>query len=131
MFSPPLARRLEVSQTIDAFRHREQHYRQQDKTNPLIENYLSTLINYNNKCMNTITKSNNIIPYSGKFSREKIFTNFVIYSHPQKFSPQNFRHATSIMQSVLTFHESFLREMLPSYIPISESFSLVRFPAIR
>ena len=35
------------------------------------------------------------------------------YSHPLKFSPRNFRHATPIYAVSLTFHESFLREMFP------------------
>ena len=46
-----------------------------------------------------------------KFSREKTFTNSRFYSHPQKFSPRNFRHATPIYAISLTFRESFL----PSY----------------
>ena len=37
------------------------------------------------------------------------------FSHPWKFSPRNSRHPTPIMQLVLAFRESFLREMLLSY----------------
>ena len=37
------------------------------------------------------------------------------YSHPQKFSPQNFRHATPIYVISLTFRDNFLHKMLHSY----------------
>ena len=67
------------------------------------------------------------VPYSGKLSREKIFTNFAIFHHPQKFSPRNSRHATPIMRPVITFCESFLRKMLLSYRS-AKVFSLKNFP---
>ena len=47
--------------------------------------------------------------------------------HPRKFSPRNSRHATPIMQPVLTFRESFLCEMLLSY-GSAKVFSLENFP---
>ena len=62
------------------------------------------------------------LPYSEKLSWEKTFTNFAIYSHSRKFSPQNFRHATPIYAISLTFHE-----MLSSYRSV-KLFSLESFP---
>ena len=64
------------------------------------------------------------IPYSVKLSRKKIFTNFVIFQPSTKvFSTTYHTHyATS-----LTFRESFLHEMFPSYRS-AKVFSLESFP---
>ena len=37
-----------------------------------------------------------VIPYSGKFLRVKIFTDFAILQPPAKVFSKNFRHATPI-----------------------------------
>ena len=57
------------------------------------------------------------LPYSGKFSRKKIFTNFAIFKlqppaivFSTKFWACHTHYAIS-----LTFRESFLYEMFPSY----------------
>ena len=54
------------------------------------------------------------LPYSGKFSKEKIFTNFAILQSPAKVFSTNFKHATPIMQPVLTLHGSFLPWKFPA-----------------
>ena len=50
--------------------------------------------------------------YSGNLSREKPSW---LYSNPREFSLQNCRHATHVYAISLTFCESFLRKLLPSY----------------
>ena len=67
------------------------------------------------------------LPYSGKLSREKTFTNFAIFRLSVKVFYTKFRHATPIMWPALTFRESFLRKMLPSYWSV-KVFSLEIFP---
>ena len=67
------------------------------------------------------------IPYSGNFRGRKLSRISRFFSHSRKFSPRNSRHATPIMQPVLAFHESFLREMLLSYRS-ANVFSLKNFP---
>ena len=65
--------------------------------------------------------------YSGKLSREKTLTNFAIFQPSVKVFSMKSRHATPIMQPVLTFREIFLREMLLSYRS-AKVFSLENFP---
>ena len=74
-----------------------------------------------------VNNTSGIVPYSRKLSREKTFTKFAIFPPSAKVSPQNSRHATSIMRPVSTFRESFLREMLLSYRS-AKIFSLENFP---
>ena len=51
------------------------------------------------------------------------------YSHPQKFSPRNFRHATPIYAISLPFREVFSTKC--SFLPICKSFLPWKFPTIR
>ena len=55
--------------------------------------------------------------YRGKLLMEKLSRIFQFYIHPWNLSPWNFRHTTPIYAISLTFHKSFLREMLPSNNP--------------
>ena len=64
---------------------------------------------------------------AGNFRGRKLSRISRFFTHPRKFSPRNSRHATPIMRPVLTFHESFLREMLLSYRS-AKVFSLENFP---
>ena len=64
---------------------------------------------------------------AGNFQGRKLSRISRFFSHPRKFSPRNSRHATPIMRPVLTFRESFLREMLLSYRS-AKVFSLENFP---
>ena len=64
---------------------------------------------------------------AGNFRGRKLSRISRFFSHPRKFSPRNSRHATPIMRPVLTFRESFLREMLLSYRS-AKVFSLENFP---
>ena len=72
------------------------------------------------------------VPYSGKLSREKTFTNFAIF---QPSISESFLHEILGMPhplcDQLIFRKNFLREMLLSYVPIRESFLPRKFPAIR
>ena len=63
----------------------------------------------------------------GNFRGRKLSRISRFYSRPRSFSPRNFRHATLIYAISLTFCESFLREMLPSYRSV-KVFSLENFP---
>ncbi len=74
----------------------------------------------------------------GRYSRYRIAGNFRgrklsrilrFYSHPRKFSPRNFRHATPIMRSVY-IPRKFSPQNAP-FLPIRESFLPQKFPAIR
>ena len=62
---------------------------------------------------------------AGNFWGRKLSRISRFFSHPQKFSPRNSRHATLIMRPVLTFCE-----MLLSYRS-RENFLPRKFPAIR
>ena len=64
---------------------------------------------------------------AGNFRGRKLSRISRFFSHLRKFSPRNSRHATPIMRPVLTFHESFLCEMLLSYRS-AKVFSLENFP---
>ena len=64
---------------------------------------------------------------AGNFRGRKLSRISRFFSLPRKFSPRNSRHATPIMRPVLTFRESFLREMLLSYRS-AKVFSLENFP---
>ena len=64
---------------------------------------------------------------AGNFRGRKLSRISRFFSHPRKFSPRNSSHATPIMRPVLTFRESFLREMLLSYRS-AKVFSLQNFP---
>ena len=64
---------------------------------------------------------------AGNFRGRKLSRISRFSRHPRKFSPRNSRHATPIMRPVLTFRESFLREMLLSYRS-AKVFSLENFP---
>ena len=66
------------------------------------------------------------ITIAGNFRGRRLLRISQFFSHPQKFSPQNSRHATPIMQPVLTFCESFLRDMLLSHRSV-KNFSLKNF----
>ena len=70
-----------------------------------------------------------IIQYriAGNFRGRKLSRISRFFRHPRKFSPRNSRHATAIMQPILTFREGFLREMLLSYRSV-KVFSLENFP---
>ena len=63
---------------------------------------------------------------AGNFRGRKLSWISWFFSHPWKFSPRNSRHATPIMRPILTFHESFLREMLLSHRS-AKVFSLENF----
>ena len=63
----------------------------------------------------------------GNFRGRKLSQISRFFSHLRKFSPRNSMHAIPIMQPVLTFRESFLREMLLSYRS-AKVFSLENFP---
>ena len=64
---------------------------------------------------------------AGNFRGRKLSRISRFFCHPRKFSPRNSRHTTPIMRPVLTFRESFLREMLLSYRS-AKVFSLENFP---
>ena len=64
---------------------------------------------------------------AGNFRGRKLSRISQFFRHPRKFSPRNSRHATPIMRPLLTFRESFLREMLLSHRS-SKVFSLENFP---
>ena len=64
---------------------------------------------------------------AGNFRGRKLSRISRFFRHPRKFSPRNSRHATPIMRPILTFRESFLREMLLSYWSV-KIFSLENFP---
>ena len=64
---------------------------------------------------------------AGNFRGRKLSRISQFFRHTRKFSPRNSRHATPIMRPVLTFRESFLREMLLSYRS-AKVFSLENFP---
>ena len=64
---------------------------------------------------------------AGNFRGRKLSRISRFFRHPRKFSPRNSRHATPIMRPLLTFRESFLREMLLSHRS-SKVFSLENFP---
>ena len=64
---------------------------------------------------------------AGNFRGRKLSRISRFSRHPRKFSPRNSRHATPNMRPVLTFRESFLREMLLSYRS-AKVFSLENFP---
>ena len=74
-----------------------------------------------------------VLPHSeyyriaGNFRGRKLSRISRFSRHPRKFSPRNSRHATPIMRPVLTFRESFLREMLLSYRS-AKVFSLENLP---
>ena len=69
----------------------------------------------------TLAYHNNIV---GNFQERKPSWILQFYSHPWKFSPRNFRHATPIYAISLTFHKMF-----PSLL-IRESFLPRKFPVI-
>ena len=64
---------------------------------------------------------------AGNFRGRKLSRISRFSRHPPKFSLRNSRHATPIMRPILTFRESFLREMLLSYRS-AKVFSLENFP---
>ena len=64
---------------------------------------------------------------AGNFRGRKLSRISRFFRHPRKFSLRNSRHATPIMRPLLTFRESFLREMLLSYRS-AKVFSLENFP---
>ena len=55
--------------------------------------------------------------YSGKPSREKTVTNFLVWESPAKVLSTKFEHAPPTYTIDLAFHESFLCEMLTSTDP--------------
>ena len=67
------------------------------------------------------------VPYSGETFEGENSRILRFFSHLQKFSPRNSRHATPIIRQVLTFRESFLHEMLLSHRS-AKVFSLENFP---
>ena len=69
------------------------------------------------------------VPYSGKLLREKLSWISRFYSHPWKFFPRNFRHATPILQSVYILLKFSLRNA--PFLPIRKSFLPRKFLAIR
>ena len=66
---------------------------------------------------------------AGNFQGRKLSRILRFYSHPRKFSPWNFRHATPIMRSVY-IPQKFSPQNAP-FQPIRESFLPWKFPAIR
>ena len=64
----------------------------------------------------------------GNFRGRKPSQILWFFSHPRKFSPRNFRHATPIMRLVLTFRKSFLCKIpdLQKFFPLKVSRYTVR-----
>ena len=63
--------------------------------------------------------------YSGKFSREKTFTNFAIFfRHPRTFYPRNSRHATPIMRPI---NFNIPRKFSPRSAPFLENFVIILY----
>ena len=71
----------------------------------------------------------NKVTYSGKLSREKTFTNFVVLEPPVKVFSMKFGRAVLILCLILVFRESFLCEIVT--LTDLQKFSPSKFPAIQ